>query len=286
MYYYEKVNKKLYPTLESFAEKLYELSEEKAYRFVMKKHIIYTRERIIRFFDKWNGIGVGDEFVLSGFNRDFFNEEQKDLIKIINCNRDHCNIFLGAIPSFSNIDNQVRALTKLRLTVLRRGLALIQTPNKTIFSKDKWDYAVNEKIEKGWLEKKIKNPRYAKLTTVKGILRFPDLDAEYRKIYEDIKKEERNIIAKEKFGITDEEIILTPAQKMANQLIEKGIKNSAVLQGFAMANGIKQELFKDQVRRELLNMDRNPAISSYYWDEQERGRKKEAVELLEAIRTK
>lgn len=269
MHYWEKTNRKLYPTLDDFLLKIIELRDDKSYKFKMRKDIIYTRNHVIKAFNDWRRIVVADEQVNVAFNRDFYNEDQKDLIKIMNMNRDHNICYFGAIPSFSNMDTQIKGLTKLRLTVLRRGLALVQTPTKSMFSTDKWNVNYNQRLEQEWLKKKVKNPHYAKLTTVRGILSFPDLPKSLRNIYEEVKNNERNVIAKEQFGITgdDGKVKLTPTQEMAQRLIENGVKNVFVLEGYALGNNLKPEAFIKAVSREIKKMGKDPALSNYYWDE-------------------
>jgi len=282
MYYWEKVNKQIFPTFEIFIKKLLELKKENAYSYRVKRDTIYTREKIIKFFDKWHRIAVADELVMACFSRDFYTEEQKDLIKIINTNRDHANLLLGCVPSFNTLDIQIKGLTKIRISIIRRGLALIHTPNRSLYSRDRWDSQFNEKLEREWLKKKIRKPQYAKFTTIRGMIRFSDLPDSVKKVYEEVKKNERNIIAKEEFGLSEENK-MTPAQKMAKKLLEDGVKNSAVLHGYAMANNIDPTSFTHSVRREIAKQGKNPSLVEYYWDEQGKKRKKAKIEAKQDV---
>ena len=145
------------------------------YKFNWNKSLIYTKKETLNFFHQWHKNGIADEMINVTFNRDFYDPDQKNVIKMINMNRDHCNLFIACVPQFQTLDTQIKNLCKLRITVVRRGLAIIQTPNRTIYVKDKWDQATNEKLEREWLQKGISKPAYSKLTTFRGILRFPKL---------------------------------------------------------------------------------------------------------------
>jgi len=92
----------------------------------------------------------------------------------------------------------------MRITVVRRGLAIVQTPNKTIYSVDIWDEAYNMKVEMGWTKNGVQKPHYSKLTTFRGWLKFSKLSDKQELIYQNIKDEKRSILAKEK-GLEEEE---------------------------------------------------------------------------------
>jgi len=106
------------------------------------------------------------------YNRDFYVEDQKLLLKGLNMYRDSCNVFVGCIPRFIDLDVQLQRMCKIRITVVRRGIALIQTRRKAIYSTDPWDIRMNQKIEDKWSMKGTKNPRYSQLTTVRGIIKI------------------------------------------------------------------------------------------------------------------
>ena len=74
----------------------------------------YDRKEVIKFFNDWNRSAIADEMVNVSFSRDFYNEDQKDLIKIINMNRDHENFCIACIPHFKNLDTQIKRLTSMR----------------------------------------------------------------------------------------------------------------------------------------------------------------------------
>lgn len=229
-----------------------------------EKFLLYTRDEVINFFNKWNKTAIADEMINVSFNREFWNDDQKNLIKIINMNRDHRNLFIACVPQFQTLDNQIKNLCRIRISVLKRGIAIIQTPNKTIYSKDKWDSANNEKIEREWLMAGSKRPKYAKLTTFRGVLKFKPLSETEDKIYQAIKRSERNIIKKD-LGVKDEQ-----DEEIEDIVVERlmsgGVKNMQIIEGIAFANGMTLDQFKGKIRRKLQELGKNPAISTYLWD--------------------
>lgn len=252
--------------LSSPYSKFYEFKPIMQLRNPMKhKYLLYKKDDVINFFNKWHVSAIADEMINVAFNREFWDEDQKNLIKIINMNRDHCNLFVACVPQFQVLDNQIKNLCKIRITVARRGLAVIQTPNRTIYNRDRWDSANNEKIEREWLKKGTGLPQYAKLNTFRGLLKFKALSDNEQRIYDDIKLSERNIIAKS-LGVTDQIDEKDPMNIAIERLIDGGVKNMQVIEGLAIASGEKVDNFKAKIRRKLSELNKNPQISSYFWD--------------------
>lgn len=241
----------------------------KKYQFKPMRDLIYTKKETIAFLHKWNRTGIMDEMINVTFNRDFYNDDQKNIIKMINMNRDHGNLILACVPEFKNLDNQIKGLAKMRITVVRRGIAVIQTPNRSIYSKDKWDQNINEKIERSWIEKGIKNPKYTKLTTFRGILKYPKLTPKQEEIYQKVKDDKRNIIAKEQMGI-DEEAETDPVMITIEKLLNKEIKNSSFLHGIGQGAGFDPFKFENRIRRELRKMGKSTRLTEYYWEKKAR----------------
>ena len=200
------------------------------------------------------------------FNRDFYNEDQKNIIKMINMNRDHCNFFIACVPQFQSLDNQIKNLCKIKITVVRRGLCIIQTPNRTIYVRDKWDQATNEKIERQWLQKGITKPAYSKLTTFRGLMQFPKLHPSVEDKYKEIKDVNRNLIAKEDMGINVDEEIKDPVVDTIKRLKDGKVRNGTFLDGFAQANGIIPATFKAGLRSRLQKSGKDHQIGNYYWE--------------------
>jgi len=235
------------------------------YRFSPKRDLLYQRNEVIKFFNDRRRSAVGDEFVLAGFSRDFYAEQQKDLIKIINTNRDHCNFFIACIPHFKALDTQIKSLTSMRITVIRRGLAIVQTPNKTIYSVDIWDEAYNMKVEMGWTKNGVQKPHYSKLTTFRGWLKFSKLSDKQELIYQNIKDEKRSILAKEK-GLEEEEES-DPFKIIYNNLITGKIKDGSMLEGMGMINSFSFEYLKKKINAQLKKDLKPIGVRSYYYDE-------------------
>lgn len=237
------------------------------YKFSPRRDLLYDRMEVIKFFNDRNRSAIADEMVNVSFSRDFYNEDQKDLIKIINMNRDHENFCISCIPHFKNLDTQIKKLCSMRITVVRRGLAIIQTPNKTIYSADIWDETLNEKIEKKWLEKGVTRPHYSKLTTFRGFLRFPKLSEKQELIYQKIKDEKRNKIAQQQ-GLEEEEET-DPLSIIYNALIEKKVKNSTMLDGMMMAHGFDVSNTKRKLYRKLKANNKTTTLSEYYFGKED-----------------
>lgn len=242
------------------------------YKFNWRNTFVYTKKETKRFLHKWRSTGIADELINVTFNRDFFVEDQKDIIKMMNMNRDHGNLFIACVPSFQTIDNQIKNLCKMRITIVRRGIGIIHTPNQINFSKDKWDQATNEKIEKEWIRKGIKNPHYKKYTTFRGILSFPALHPVSEEKYQETKDAKRNIIAREEMEISDQEEEKDPYKIMIEMLKEGKVKNGTFLNGFAMANDIKPESFQSGLRSRMKDQGINHKLSDYYWEKKARKR--------------
>jgi len=244
----------------------YQFKPELQARNRTSKFVLYKREDVINFFDKWHHTCISDEMINVAFNRDFWSEDQKNLIRLINMNRDHCNLFIACVPQFQVLDNQIKNLCKIRITVVRRGLAMIQTPNRTIYNKDKWDTANNERIEREWLKKGSGLPQYSKLNTFRGTLKFPALTEREQQIYDTIKLQERNTIKKD-LGVTDdkkeEKEIIDIAME---RLLAGKIRNGHILDGLAIAQGIDPDNFKNQIRSKLRRDGKSTSLPQYYWD--------------------
>jgi hypothetical protein len=266
-YYYNRIGVQLRLTPQEFLNKIMELKQQKAYFFNPNKVLIYSQDAMQNALASWNIINIPDELINAMFNRDFYGEKQKDIIKMVNMFRDHCNLTIGCVPSFSNIDNQIRGLTKVKITIRKRGLAIVHTPNRVIYAKDKWDQATNEKIEREWIAKKINNPNYSKLTTFRGIMRYPPLTKKEEELYQAIKNKKRNVILKEEMGITiDEEKEKDPVEMITDRLISGGVRNSHVIDGVAYTIGITPQALKEKIRRGLEKQGKATSLAVYYWD--------------------
>lgn len=237
------------------------------YKFHWRNSLIYSKKNTKEFWHKWRATGIADEMINVTFNRDFYNEDQKDILKLINMNRDHCNFFLACVPQFQTLDNQIKNLCKIRITVVRRGLCIIQTPQQSIYLKDKWDQATNEKIERSWMVKGIKNPQYTRLTTFRGIMKYPALTPQQEEKYQKVKDDKRNVVARESMGLDNEEAKeKDPVEIMANMLVEGKIRNGVYVDGFAVGHDLDPYSLKRKVVTVLKKRGVNHKIADYYWD--------------------
>jgi len=242
----------------------------KDYKFNWDRCLIYTKKETKQFWHKWRCLGIADEMINVTFNRDFYDEEQKDIIKMINMNRDHLNLFIACVPQFQTLDAQIKNLCKIRITVVRRGLAVIQTPNRTIYIKDKWDQATNEKIERDWLKKGVKNPHYTKLTTFRGMMKFPKLREASEQMYQKVKDRKRNLVAKEEMGIDVQEEERDPIKDTIQKLKDGKVRNGVFLDGLANAYNLNPTSFKNRLRSELNKEGISAKLMDYYWDKVKR----------------
>lgn len=237
----------------------------KTHKFSPKKDILYKRKEIIDAFnDRWFSTFVADEMINVSFNRDFYDTNQKKLIKIINMNRDHCNLFIACVPQFQTLDNQIKNLCKIRITVVRRGLAIVQTPNRSIYSTDRWDTAVNEKIERNWLQNSVAKPRYSRLTTFRGIIHFGDLTPNQREEYEEIKRNKRNEIKQEQ---EEEERTNNPADRIYGLLKEGRIGTRESFDNLCLAMNLKPLNVMQNIRIRMRNEGNNARFQEFFVDE-------------------
>jgi len=279
-FYYEYLNLEAKGiSYEVFLNRLNEYQNNNYYDFKLNKHLLYSKDDTIKFLTGFYGIGIPDEAINVAFNRDFFLEDQKNIVKLINMYRDHLNCIMACVPNFNVLDNQIKNLCKVRVSVVRRGIAIIQTPNKTFYGKDKWDTAYNEKIEREWLSNKGKKPQYTKLTTFRGLVKFSALPDYVEKEYMRIKEEKRNVILKDQMGIEVKQEV-TVEDMLFNKLIGGGIKNMQVIEGVALANNISVSTLRQRLKKLLVKSNKNPLISSYFYNKRAR---KEGDHQVEGI---
>jgi hypothetical protein len=236
------------------------------YNFKANRDLLYTQKEVMKFLNDWYRTAIADEYINVVFNRDFYSTNQKDIIKMMNMNRDHCNCLIACVPSFKTLDSQVKNMISMRITVVRRGLAILHTPNKTIYSKDIWDEAFNEKIERKWLEKGLTNPKYSNLTTCRGYITFPKMSDKDEMKYQEIKNKKRNLIAGEKGLNGDGEEEREPIEIIYDALINGKIKSMATLEGMGLGHSIELDLLKAKLQRLLRKNHKPTKITSFFYD--------------------
>lgn len=280
-YYYERVGRKMNLTPEEFVAKILLLKQNKEYAFNLRTTLIYSQDEMQRALASWHNIAIPDEMINITFNRDFYSEKQKDIIKMINMFRDHENLSICCVPIFANIDVQIKNLCKIKITVKKRGKGIVHTPNNVVYSKDKWDEATNTKIEKDWIIRKIRHPNYSKLTTFRGVIRFPPMTKRQEELYQQIKNEKRAVILKDEMHIKVDWKEDDPFQKILKKLIEGGVRNGDVIDGYAEGMGLTSNQLRSQLRSELRKQGKPTSVSHFYWDKKSKG--KEEVQEFEGV---
>jgi len=164
-------------------------------KFNPETNLVYSRDDTIRLLATKEKTGIGsDELINVAYNRDFYEQDQKVLLKGLNMYRDSLNVFFGCIPKFNDLDTQIKRLCKMRISVIRRGYALVHIPLKGVYIPDPWDTSENIKRE-------VKNRKaYTKFSTVKGLLTYSDLTPEQKEKYRKIKKEKRGHVFQGNLG--------------------------------------------------------------------------------------
>lgn len=236
-------------------------------RFNPKKDILYTRKEIINAFnERWFSSFMADEMINVSFNRSFYEEDQKKLIRIINMNRDHCNLFVACVPQFQTLDNQIKNLCKIRITVVRRGVAIVQTKNRTLYNPDKWETHINEKIEREWFKSGRFIPKYPQLTTFRGVLRFRDLTPLERELYEEIKLNKRNIIKQEE---AEQDKSNNPYDKLYQLLSNGNIPNKLMFDNLCSMMGVKPINAMSNIRIRMRNNQDYRKFQEFFTDDYE-----------------
>ncbi len=206
--------------------------------FKPEKDLMFTRDDVMEAIKnrKFSCIDA-DEMINSAHNRDFFSGDQKNFIKLMNMYRDNYNILIGSSPYFYDLDPQVRKLIKMRITVVKRGIAIIQMSKNSLYVNDPWETNINKKIEESWINRtkrgKIVKPQYNKLTTYVGHLFFTPLNPQAEKLYKELKVKKRS-----ELNLDSEEKKKEYWQE-ANQYIEEGrIKTFKELRYYLLGKGI------------------------------------------------
>ena len=223
-------------------------------KFRPRHDICYSRKQVISHLAKQKkSIIFADEMINVSYNRDFYVEDQKILLKGLNMYRDSCNVFMGCIPRFIDLDIQIQRLCKIRITVVRRGVALIQTQRATVYSPDPWDIKNNMRIESKWTERGIQNPRYSQLTTVRGILKFNKLNPRDELLYKKIKEEKRNRVYSEEADLDKDDGL--PLEEKQFLKLYNLVKNKSLTPNefdiICSTLGMKNDMIRNKLRKRL-----------------------------------
>lgn len=221
----------------------------------MNRDLVFSREDVMKgLATKKKGIVHADEMINVSHNRDFYNQDQKKLIKGLNMYRDAGNILIGCVPNFYDLDKQIRSLVKFRIDVIRRGLGVIHMPLDSQYKTDKWDSKFNEKVEADALARNKHYGAYSKLTTFRGFVKFGDIGTKQKEKYLKIKEERRGhsfeeglieekspydlVYGKVKQGIITKDNLFIVAQTMnvTLQALEKALYGRAKNEGMTYRN--------------------------------------------------
>lgn len=181
-------------------------SELKNLKFKPLRDLYYDKDKFLKALrGKKYSIIWNDELIGAGYKRDFYTETQKDIIKAINMYRDSYNLIAGCIPRFADLDTDLQGLCKLRISVRKRGYALLFAPSTSMFNRDRWNFTINQKIEDEWQKSGTQKPRYSKLKNVIGYTMWSELNPKQQKLYDMIKQKKRDAIYKNDEGELDTE---------------------------------------------------------------------------------
>ncbi|MEM4260854.1 MAG: hypothetical protein QXG00_06460 [Candidatus Woesearchaeota archaeon] len=245
-----------------------------------RRDIVYSREDLLKAVCGWNRTIMADEMINTAYKREFHNVDQIELVKRLNMNRDHKNILIMSIPNFWDLDKPLRDMVKIRIDIIRRGVGIVHTQLKSNYLNDQWDMKNNQKIELSWSKSARMKPRYHKLTTFKGFIKFgplsPSMELKYQKIKdlkrarlsEDYVEEDEDKKKKEQFFYEN-----------LNEMIENGIINKETLTKIAEQKGRTYENLKNSINRFRRKRKMKGGISQVFYSKMKTPEYKE--QLLE-----
>lgn len=151
------------------------------------KHNIYGRQELITKLDNFPAKSVldVDEAINTLFKREFQQNKQNIIIKMLNTYRDKCFLLELLIPHFWDLDSSVRnsMIIKFWIHIYKRGHGIIFTPEDNPFTIDPWNQKLNYML---WKKGQIYNsPNYISNIT------WPDIDINIKTIYKKIKAQKR-----------------------------------------------------------------------------------------------
>lgn len=232
--------------------------------FIMKKHLVYEREDIIKLLSQQQfSFCWDDEAINSGYKRDFQNKGQQELIKIITNYRDNYNIYASALPFFYSLDKALRELIFVHVHIIERGFAVVLMPlQDSIHSQDPWDTKVNTTIETRESKMLEKNPahkfRYHKLTTFAGYIYFGKMSKKQEEKYKKIKKEKRAKAFKE----TVEPKQKTWYDKLFDLVLQKKLNKEDIAR-LCLLEGKKPSSISDQLNISIKDSGLKGTLKEY-----------------------
>lgn len=230
--------------------------------FNPKRDIIYSRSDLIAALSEYNRIIFQDEMINAGYKREFHNTDQQEAIKKINMFRDHRNVIIFCIPSFWDLDKDIRNSVRFRFDVVRRGEAIFHKRIESVTANDRWDSQMNQMIERKWKRREFKKPNWSELTTYKGTISFTALPPAEEEEYQKIKDEKRADLEKESSVVDEHEE--EGFYERVLRLIDEGVYTSTDdLLALARANNIKYETLKVSMNNLLRNKGRESLTKQF-----------------------
>jgi hypothetical protein len=222
----------------------------KCLKFKPKRDIVFSREELQKALISFDRTIHADEMINAGYKREFYNTEQIELVKILNMYRDHRNVLILCIPNFWDLDKPLRDMVKIRIDMIRRGFGVVHKQKQNIYTNDGWDTKYNQKVEQSFIRKGIYKPKYSKLTTMVGFLRFKQLSEKDERKYQlikDLKRSKLKMIEEKSEEIKNNEF----ADGIINFIKFGKIKDYDDLQGIAFARGIDFKTLVFNINRRL-----------------------------------
>lgn len=250
--------------------------------FNPEKDLLFTRDDVMDAIKnrKFSCIDA-DEMINSAHNRDFFSGDQKNFIKLMNMYRDNYNILMGSSPFFYDLDPQIRKLIKIRITVVKRGVAILQMAKNSLYINDPWETDINKKIEMSWINKlkrgKLLMPKYQRLTTYAGHIFYNALTPQQELKYKALKVSKRSELN------LDSDTRVKPYWEDANETIELGkIKSFKELRFYLMGKGIMYSKGLAKINLYRKDMGFVKTLKDMFYKEED---KPEFVEVNEGVGT-
>lgn len=221
-----------------------------------KIYQVYKRKDIIDLLKtQKKGYMWSDETIEGGFNRDFANKDQKELVKIITKYRSHYNISIYTLPIFKTLDPALKDLIFCHIHVYERGSAAVfLKPKGYVYSTDLWRTKECADIERKWEARRQKDPNYDlpyhDLPTFETYLHVGDaIPEDEEELYESIKDEKKGN------GDNDEEQVLTPFEKIYQkvkneEITREGLQQFCVIEDMdynQLCRKINLELKKEEI---------------------------------------
>ncbi len=236
-------------------------------KFRPRKHQVYSRKDVIRLLEASKfGCIFDDEAIRTSYKRNFFEEDQKILIQMLNMYRDNFNFYAAAVPNFYSLDRDLRDLIKIHIHIIERGLGVVHISRSgTLYSDDCWDVRYNKKVEESWAKRRKMNPdykpKYNRLTTFVGYIHFKDLTPKQRLLYEEVKVTKRKAIYEEEINKIEDKGGFY--DRIIERLQAKEITTKKVLQEIALINGMNYSNVRDMINKKLTDKGIKETLSDF-----------------------